>query len=288
MSKNQEIQQDITKQMIQSLRDKSFEEWIKPFISLRLPINMQRKKELRGINIPILWYAAERKGFKHNLWATLKQVGDMKGKVNKKPEGCEDYGTGIIFFKFMENEEKDKSGKVIKKSSFPLYKHYTVFNVDQTDLDPDAIMGTFPKPAIEDAQNYIEAIDHKVTENDPSYSPTADEISMPENKYFKTSGDYYATYFRQLAAWATHKARLDITFEGSDYPVAMREMTTELAAAFLCGQLGVDGISQASRPSDYIAKWVHAMEKDFRVIFKVCSHAQKITDYLNKQAGIEL
>ena len=112
-----------------------------------------------------------------------------------------------------------------------------------------------------------------------SYDPREDLIRIPEAARFNTPADYWATVLHELGHWSGHESRLgrDLTgMFGSD-SYAAEELVAELAAAFLCADLGVPGKLQHA---EYIGAWVKVLKGDKRAIFTAARLAQEAADYL--------
>ena len=90
-----------------------------------LPRNLSTGKEYRGVNVFLLWIAGLVGSRSRPLWLTYKQAAALGGQVRAGEKG-----TGIVFYNFMEKEDK-KAPDGVKRIAF--LKAFTVFNVEQVD-----------------------------------------------------------------------------------------------------------------------------------------------------------
>ena len=76
-----------------------------------------------------------------------------------------------------------------------------------------------------------------------------------------------------------HKTRLDRNLTGrfGSESYAAEELVAELAAAFLCNDMNIDGKLQHA---EYVGSWLEILKGDKRAIFTASRLAQKAADYL--------
>lgn len=96
-----------------------------------MQINALTKIEYKGNNQYILEIEKTKKGFTSDQWMTFLQAKTMCRNVKKGSKG-------VPLLKIAETE-KLKNGKIVK-SKFP--RHFTVFNVDQTEITSDTKLQT--------------------------------------------------------------------------------------------------------------------------------------------------
>ena len=93
------------------------------------PINAVSKRPYRGINILVLWAAAQEKGYNSGTWATYNQWQELGAQVKKGEKS-----TSVVFWKFFDREEEATTGSEEKKSRhIPMARDYWVFNAEQVD-----------------------------------------------------------------------------------------------------------------------------------------------------------
>jgi antirestriction protein ArdC len=159
----------------------------------------------RGINILLLWCAAEENGFSSAHWFTYKQAADAGGQVRKgqKSSTVVKYGTF------------EKEGDNGEAKSIPYTKAYRVFNADQidglpaefyTEPTPPVDLGTVANPELE---AFFASVGVPIdTSREPRayYTPSTDRIHMPPIETFYDASEYYGV----LAHESAHNAALRI------------------------------------------------------------------------------
>lgn len=241
----------------------------------------------QGINVLLLWAAAQQGGFSGQHWITFKQAKTIGAKVRKGEKG-----TRIVFFKKLEKEQQGEGGET-ETVSIPMLRTYTVFNSDQVDDLPESIATApiVPVAGLERDQLKEDALrscgaDIREGGTRAYYSPMQDFVQMPDFERFKTGGNYLATLAHELCHWSGHKSRLDREMKGEfgspDY--AREELVAELGAAFVGARLGIVGDHIESHAS-YLASWLKALKDDKRLIFRAAAKAQAAADCVLANAG---
>jgi len=259
--------------------------WVRPWATnglSDLPLNVVTKKAYRGANVLNLWITAASAGYPTGEWLSFKQAIDLGGSVRKGEKG-----TSIFFFTILTRDDaKAKSGK----SSFPLLKSYTVFNVAQCDN-----LKLPARPVVElptqgerlaDAEAFIAAIGSKVHHGGDSafYTPSADSITLPKFEQFESPAAYYGTSFHEHGHWTGAAHRLARTFgkRFGDDAYAFEELVAELTAAFVVAELGIEG---HLRHPEYLAHWIKVLKSDSKAILTAAAAAAKAADFLATAAG---
>lgn len=106
--------------------------WAKPWNAEHLAGRITRPlrangKPYRGINVVMLWMAAEAKGYAAPIWMTYRQAAELGGQVRKG-----EHGTAVAYADKLRKTETADSGEEVEREIF-FMKHYTVFNVEQVD-----------------------------------------------------------------------------------------------------------------------------------------------------------
>jgi antirestriction protein ArdC len=115
------------------------------------------------------------------------------------------------------------------------------------------------------------------------YRPSSDEILMPGRDRFDSEVHLYSTLLHEISHWSGAKHRLDRDLSGrfGTECYAVEELVAELAASFLCADLGV-----AHDPRDntaaYLASWLAVLKNDKRAIITAAAKAQAAADYLHQ------
>ena len=125
--KTNELYQQVTNQIIAQL-EKGVAPWKRPWATIGggFPKNAASGRSYRGLNVMLLWCAAETKGFDSNLWGTFRQWKSLGGHVNKG-----EHGTKIIYWNVVLKTHLDRdTGEEVEEKVF-FAREYTVFNLAQ-------------------------------------------------------------------------------------------------------------------------------------------------------------
>ena len=158
--------------------------------------NLVSHRPYHGCNFWILNYGTE---FKSPYWLSFKQAIDLGGNVKRG-----EHGTPVTFWKFFQAENKETG----KTKNVPMLRHYTVFNIEQTEnvRQPEPVVLPEFHP-IESAQAIVGAMPDRPTieTGEPQrggsagcYSPSDDTVTMPDARDFRTSESYYSVLFHEL------------------------------------------------------------------------------------------
>ena len=231
----------ITATIIEKLEEGT-KPWSMPFQggSLQFP-HRTNGEPYRGINVLLLWIAAEKRRFTGRTWMTFKQAKALGANVKKGAKS-----TPIIFFKKVQvTDRKDPEGD---KITVPCLRTYNVFNSDQIEGLPER----FASPAIvpaqgmerdREAEETLKSCGATICEGGAGayYDPAADVVTMPDFERFKSSSGYLATLAHELCHWTGHKSRLDRFGDNDKTSYAFEELVAEIGAAFVGAQLGIVG-----------------------------------------------
>ncbi|MEI7378173.1 ArdC family protein, partial [Dickeya chrysanthemi] len=243
-----------------------------------LPSNFATGIAYSGMNIMLLWCSASEQGFGDSRWMTYKQALAVGGQVRKG-----EHGTTAIFYTTLEKENED--GEI---DHIPMLKTFTVFNVEQIDglplttetVSPEATFDPLPE-----AENLFQKSGANIIEKGQNafFSPSTDEVWLPERHLFSDAANFYATGLHELVHWSGSKKRLNREMKGKfgSEGYAFEELIAELGSAFLMADLGIVGEVQHE---SYIASWLKALKNDKRYIFKAASAASKAHRYLMDKA----
>ncbi|RWB79362.1 MAG: DUF1738 domain-containing protein [Mesorhizobium sp.] len=259
--------------------------WIRPWRGSVRHSRIPRRatgEAYRGINVLMLWVSGQMFGYEENTWMTYRQAQDLGGQVRKGEKGTlvVKYGT------FTPKEREDDEDR-----SIPYLKGYTVFNVEQIENLPDRFaspaeeLPSVPVPHLETVEVFVRNTNARVSYSGTkaSYRPTSDDILMPDRDRFESEVHLYSTLLHELSHWSGAKHRLDRDLSGrfGTECYAVEELVAELAASFLCADLGV-----AHDPRDntatYLASWLAVLKNDKRAIITAAAKAQAAADYLHQ------
>ena len=276
---------DITDQIVAELEAGAVP-WVKPWTSsgaaLGLPRSAATRRAYSGINVLILWDAVLRKGYAAQEWLTFKQALALGGHVRKGERG-----TTICYADtFVPREARDGAGEGDDElRRVPFLKRFTVFNVEQCEGLPPAIVAP-PKPITDhDKHRAAEALIAatgaviRIGGGEAFYHPREDFIRLPPGADFVSAADYYCTILHELGHWTAHPTRLsrDLTQRFGDQAYAREELIAELCSAFLCAHFGI--VPQV-RHAGYIDHWRTILKVDARAIFHAASQASRAADFL--------
>ncbi len=273
----------ITERMLEALKAGTVP-WQKPWKGGKagFPVNHVSGKAYRGVN-PILLGMGR---FACNRFLTYKQAEGIGAQVRKGEKGLP-----VIFYKTFPGEKKDDGKK--ERGGFML-RYSTVFNVAQCDgIElPEAPETILPDvPPIEAAEAIIANRENGAPilhgYSMAAYSPSNDQIMLPDRNLFNGPGEYYSTVFHEITHSTGHVSRLNRLEPGrfGSHAYSKEELVAEMGAAFLCATSGIETTFDNS--AAYIASWSTKLAQDPKLIIQAAAQAQKATDYvLNVKATV--
>ncbi|AIR87668.1 ArdC family protein [Pantoea rwandensis] len=299
-----DLYQQVTDKIIVALEN-GVPPWRRPWRSAEgvhgssLPVNAVTGRAYSGINVPLLWMAAEEHGYASDRWITFRQAKDAGGYVRKGETSAL-----AIIYKPFEKQARDSSDNLLFRDGEPvmeqlaMIKQLQLFSVHQCEGLPESVTGTVAHTAPTGQHSYLSAVQLKQVQQILSatcvgcdhrrqdrayYRPGADRIVMPTAPQFLTEADYWSTLLHELVHATGHGSRLNregITSSSRQFgdPVyAFEELIAETGSAFLCAQLGITGDVQHE---SYLAGWLRALREDKRAIFRACRFAREASEYL--------
>ncbi|CEE91899.1 ArdC family protein [Xenorhabdus koppenhoeferi] len=305
MQKRSEVEKDIYQQVtdkIISALETGTVPWKKPWRSAvkqyggMLPANALTGNHYNGVNILLLWIAAEEIGCNVNRWLTYRQAQQLGGQVRKGEKS-----TLAVIFKPFEVQARDKEdnllfddkGKPLMEQRVML-KANPLFNVIQCDGLPEHLLQEGERipedmlsPKIShEVHTMLDATGvnlASVAQNRAFYSPASDRIVMPLSGQFFTEADYWSTLLHEMVHSTGHANRLNregITLKNRKFgdPVySFEELVAEMGSAFLCAHLEVFG--EVNHES-YIEHWLSILKADKKALFRACKQAREANEYL--------
>lgn len=242
-------------------------------------------KPYSGINVLVLWDAAESAGYRSPYWFTFNQAKELGACVRKG-----ETATRVVYASTFTKKSKAESGETTEEK-IPFLKEYCVFNADQIDGLPAKFIATAEpcEPVNNDARDdAAEAFlrhtgaDIRFGGSSAYYTTGGDFIKLPEFETFHSCADFVATATHELVHWTGAKHRLAREFgkRFGDEAYAFEELIAELGAAFLCADLGFAPGEHCNHAS-YIAGWLKVLKEDKRAIFTAASQASRAAEYLH-------
>jgi len=286
------VYREVTREIIKALRE-GVGPWIRPWRTSAGPHrNAFSGRPYRGVNVLLLNLASMRRGFTSNLWLTYREAKRLGGYVRPGEKGVR-----IIFWKFIEIEERDREGNPVidpetgepVKRTVPFARLYTVFNLDQTEgvRIPRSVSERCEMDRKNDLGERLLALPRIVWGNKAAYYPVGDFIELPPKGAFESPEYFYATAFHELIHWTGHPDRLarDLSGRFGDRSYAMEELIAEMGAAFLSAHAGLP-VRKLQHP-EYINDWLRVIENDrtYRAVFTAARMAQEACDWLLVRVG---
>ena len=267
--------------------------WRERWVS-SLNVNGISDKEYKGINQLLLSYVTYKEQYNDNRWFTyyqIKQKGyklkDAKGKgipvefysvydiKNKKKVDFADYERLVN-----ERPETKVNYRLICNTSY-------VFNASLIEGVPE--QDKYPYDKSIPANNFIKKIISKLgvkyseRGNEAFYSPTTDEIVLPESKKFYDEYSYYATQLHEISHSTGSKDRLNRNIDFKDKKsYAREELVAEISSSFLMAKFGIVPESEDyNNHKSYIQSWISILEDKPNELFKAINESNKVYDYIN-------
>ncbi|APW64319.1 ArdC family protein [Paludisphaera borealis] len=238
----------------------------------------------KGVNVLMLWMAAEAQGFAAPIWMTFKQAKAAGGGVKAGSKG-----SLVVYADRIRKTDAGEDGEETERDIF-FMKGYTVFNVEQIDGLPEHFHAA-AAPQLDPVERIASAdlffantlADIRHGGNQAYYAGEADYVQMPPFVSFSDAESYCSTLAHELTHWTKHPSRLNREFgrkQFGDAGYAREELVAEIGAAFLCCDLGLAAEPRADHAS-YLDHWLKVLKEDKRAIFQAAAHAQKAADFLH-------
>lgn len=285
--------QAVTDKILTAL-EKGVVPWAKPWATPKAkPQNAFSSHQYSGVNILMLGISTITEGFTDPRWVTFNQskkaLAKLPGDAFVPAVHTGAKSSEVVFYKTLVKETEDKKGNK-RLARIPIMRMYRVFNVEQTPLVEKDLLAKWEDEELQDfvpdeaAQAIWDAWEDappvKHTHIDRAYySPSHDEIHVPQAGYFRTQEGYWGTMFHEGVHATGHKSRLERKFGFmADKEYAYEELVAEIGSAMLCAEAGVDPNIDSS--AAYVAGWKQRLEDDNRIVVKAAAAAQKAADYV--------
>jgi antirestriction protein ArdC len=265
-------------------------DWKKPWINKvgGAPVNAVTGKRYTGMNPFLLMGSWNSYGM---YWATMKQWNKIGCRVRDEESRR---GTAIIFGTSQTRTVKD--GDDEKQVTYPVCKTYLVYSSYQVEgwTMPE------PKQTLYNTQGSQLVLDLVTAckvglrhgSNKAYYSPTGDEITMPDPEQFMEAVGYDGTLLHELGHATGHEKRglRQVPWAEFGTPAYAQE---ELVAEMFSLYMGVTlGIETEMRPdhAQYINGWMDALtskqKKDQWAFYQACKKAERAASWVLTQAGL--
>lgn len=196
--------------------------WVKPWKGGNrtgiLPANAITGRCYSGINIPILWHAADVRGYPTNSWLTFKQALEKSACVRKGEKG-----TQVVFTKRLSVKKDDDADE---QRQISMLRAFTVFNVAQVEglAVPDTASALPPPAGAADAFAAATGADIRHGGDKAFFVPSMDFIVLPDSETFVSVEHFHATKLHELVHWSGHEKRLN------------RDLKNRFGTKALCGR----------------------------------------------------
>jgi antirestriction protein ArdC len=287
-SKRADVYSRVTNQIIDKL-ERGVRPWLQPWNATHAAGRISRPlrsngEAYKGINVLMLYMAAEMHGYNCPIWMTYRQALALGGHVRKG-----EHGSPVVYAStFTKTETTDEGQEIEHEQAF--LKEYTVFNVCQVEGLPEHFYA-LAEPLRETMQRIERAdaffantkADIRHGGNRAYYTVTGDYIQMPPFVAFRDAESHAATLAHELTHWTRHESRLNRDFgrkRFGDEGYAVEELVAELGSSFLCADLTITPALRDDHAS-YIDHWLKVLKQDKRAIFTAASHASRAVDYLH-------
>ena len=289
-----DVAAEVTETILKAL-EKGTAPWVRPWSTsgsstIACPFNGISGRRYNGLNVLLLWIAADAHGYTSPEWLTFRQAQGAGGTVRRG-----EHGTLITFWKFLPGRVviDGTTGERTQGRQIPMLRSFTVFNRAQCEGLPPSRFVAPPRLSQNERLAAVEAfvkatgveIRETADEVVACYTPTSDYIRMPHIGRFVDAGAYYATTLHEMTHWTGHKSRLDRDFSNrfGTEGYAREELCAELGSAFLCAEFGIDG---TLRHPEYVANWIQVLRGDKRAVLTASSKAREAFEYLKKRGGL--
>ncbi len=265
----------VTDKIIKQM-EKGIIPWHKPWHGGMAKFNRVSKKGYSVLNQLLLPFDGE--------YATLKQWNELGGKVKAGEKG-----NIVTYWNFINKTEKQEDGTE-KVKSFPILRYYTVFHISQVEGVKPLKNVNFANMEVESAEDvkntYFERESCRlfVEKSDRAYySPSFDEVHVPELNQFENSDEFYSTLFHEMThstGASIRLGRLSNTafFGNEDY--SKEELVAEIGSAMLSSVAGLNTEKTFNNSVAYLQSWLKALKNDPRMIVSAASKAEKAVDYI--------
>ena len=138
MATQEQIRNQITKQIIEALENGGLPPWRQPWLGVAntgRPANFVSGKPYRGINPLLLALHQHRHGFRSRWYGTFRQIQDMGSRIMRRPNDVPpgEWGCGIIYYCPVTKTTTDPITGEESEEKYPLLKTYSVFSIDQVE-----------------------------------------------------------------------------------------------------------------------------------------------------------
>ena len=262
----------------------------------RLPENFSTGARYQGGNALQLMVKRTGRAWNDHRWGTYNQIKQAGGQVRKGERG-----TTILVYKPPmradgkeatpgERTEDTRKDPDAERTTRPMWRRYTVFNVEQAD-GLELPNRAAPTPEWEAQQNVEKVIEangvpiREVNGDRAYYNMPRDEIVLPERSQFKNAEGYYQTALHEVGHSTGHESRMNreslqqgIKDGFGSEAYAREELRAEISAMMSSDRLGV--AYEPQHGTAYVKGWVEVLKNDPKEIHKAAAEAGRVSDYV--------
>lgn len=267
-----------------------------------------RGNKYSGGNAFMLQILCEMKGYELPVFMTFNQAKEEGISIKKGEKSFP-----VYFFNFIVVHVTTKERITIEEyrqlsdeerenyNVFRNLKYYLVFNIEQTDIKEKApelykaIKGKFSIEVEKKREKNVQILDNVIQSqswycpiisklsDSAYYSPSKDEIIMPERKQFADDTRYYSILLHEMAHSTGSKERLNRTFARSgSKEYAHEELIAELTAAFAGCQLGVSTTINEDN-CKYIKGWIKNLKETPNYLYTILADVAKASSFIQEK-----
>lgn len=308
-----EIRREITDKLIAAMEEGNTP-WQRPWSAQSMsPTNAVTGNGYRGINRVLLSLGGAQ--FGDSRWVTFDQASSQGWKVKKGSKA--QTIVKVVEMPRDRDQQRQTEGESVahgqgdegqsdsKLKPVMALRRYWVFNAEQVEgIRKLAIAGEPDFDPEVRVENLFKALKEKTNllivqgGNSACYVPSKDEVRLPHKRAFGANGyEFYSTACHEFSHATLSENRLDrrdaLGKRWGDAAYAMEELRAEMAAAYLCVDMGISGNiagrgeaqSEAARQhikshGAYLNSWVEVLKKDPQAIFSAAKDADLIAGYL--------
>ena len=265
--------------------------------------SLETGQPYRGANPILLELGSMLRGHTLPLW-----IGGAQAKANGwwPRKGCK--SVRIVRPQLNKRDQQDDNGQPVTGpdgtqliSAWVSFKPVAVFNAaDLVGADEEAEatlqarireaigqpLQLAPQDRLEAAEAVLEAwpVPTSWGGTRACYSPSLDQIRMPEPEAFTTREAFAATWAHEQAHSTGHSSRLDRPMGGTQgsKAYAKEELIAELAAVLTCYRLQIG--CQLENHAAYLKEWAQLLREEPKALFKVLSQARQAADLIAPEA----
>ncbi len=273
--------------------------WSSPTYKPKPAFNGVSQRPYQSNNQFMLSMIAALNDYNDPRWFTMKQIKDKgylinKGERHTKIEYWSLYNkvekktVTMDWYNSLSHEERED----IKDDITIISKFSRVFNAKQLTGVPEyhEELVSEPKKIAECVERMSRGMGIEIFETgtfSPFYSPTKDEIEIPDTMRFKSENELNSTIIHELAHATGHSTRLNRNLEETVFgneAYAMEELRAEISSFFLSFEYDIQQSEEhIKNHSAYIQSWSKAIKEDGNVLFRAIKDANTISDYLIQQ-----